>query len=285
MTLRDGAVAVPGHVDLALLGTVLEAQLRIYDLGRALSAGMPQSSNHPEFRHTLVRRHGDIVRPDGGSASNDLIVMGTHVGTHIDALGHVSQDGALYGGADALAAQTGGRFVEHGIHTFRPTVCRGILLDVPAAIGDRTCTAGYEITSYDLSKAAAVQGVELRSGDAILVRTGWAQHWADSARYKGLESGVPGPGEDGARWLASQQPIAVGADTIAFEHLAPGAGHCILPAHRVLLVEFGINIIETLMLEDLAAARVYEFLLVLNPLNIVGATGSPLRPIAVVPIK
>jgi len=61
-----------------------------------------------------------MVRPDGGSAANDLIVTGTHVGTHIDALAHVSQDGKLHGGLDAAAAATGGRFMDHGVHTLAP---------------------------------------------------------------------------------------------------------------------------------------------------------------------
>jgi len=64
--------------------------------------------------------------------------------------------------------------------------------------------------------------------------------------------------------------------------LAPGGGHSLLPAHRVLLVERGIYIVEALALEELAQARVYEFTLVLVPMNILGATGSPVRPLAVV---
>lgn len=98
----------------------------------------------------------------------------------------------------------------------------------------------------------------------------------------GRESGVPGVGEAGATWLAGTRPTAVGADTIAFEQISPGAGHAVLPAHRVLLVEHGINIIETLDLEELAKASVSEFLIVVAHLNVVGATGSPVRPLALV---
>ena len=67
--------------------------LRVVDLGRLLTVGMPQSPNHPAYWHAHPRRHGDMVRADGGSAANDMITMGTHVGTHVDALSHVSQDG------------------------------------------------------------------------------------------------------------------------------------------------------------------------------------------------
>jgi kynurenine formamidase len=64
--------------------------------------------------------------------------------------------------------------------------------------------------------------------------------------------------------------------------LPAGKGHSILPAHRVLLVEHGIYIIEAMALEELAAAEVYEFTFVLVPLRLIGATGSPVRPLALV---
>jgi kynurenine formamidase len=75
---------------------------------------------------------------------------------------------------------------------------------------------------------------------------------------------------------------AAGSDTIAFERIPAGAGHAVLPVHRVLLVEHGIHIIETLALEELAASGAREFLFVLSPLKVVGGTGSPVRPLAVV---
>ena len=260
----------------------LAGGVRVYDLGRAMEVGMPQSPNHPQFRLALSRRHGDSIRADGGSAASELIVTSGHVGTHIDALSHVSHEGRLHGGRDAAEAQRGGRFSELGVETIAPMVCRGWLLDVPAVLGLRACAPGYEITPEDLAAAGDREGVRAEPGDVILIRTGWAQRWDDRDAYVGHDSGVPGPGEAGARWLAELQPRAVGADSIAFEHLAPGAGHALLPAHRVLLVEHGVDIIETLNLEELAYARVHEFAFVLAPLPLVGATGSPVRPLAVV---
>lgn len=256
--------------------------LRVYDLSRPYLPGMAQSPNHPAYTHALQRRHGDRVRDDGGSAANDIIVMGTHVGTHIDALAHVSHDGLLHGGVSAEAAQAGGRFRELGAETIAPIVSRGLLLDVPGALGIDACAPGSEVTPSDLEAAASWAGVTASPGDVLLVRTGWAQRWDTGAGYVGHDSGVPGPGEAGACWLAGHRPRAVGADSIAFEHLPPGQGHAHLPAHRVLLVEHGIYIIETLDLETLAADRVHEFTLVLAPLPLVGATGSPVRPLAIV---
>jgi kynurenine formamidase len=260
----------------------VQAGVRTYDLSRPYRIGMPQSPNHPAYWHSLPRRHGDMVREDGGSAANDLIVLGTHVGTHMDALAHVSHDGKLHGRIDAAAAQVGGRFEVGGIDEVQPIVTRGLLLDVPAALGRDTCEPAYEITPDDLDRCLEVQEVRPATGDVLLVRSGWGAYWDEGAPYIGKDTGVPGVGEAGAKWLAAHEPVAVGADTIAFERLAAGKGHAVLPAHRVLLVESGINIIETMNLEQLAADGVHEFAFVALPLPLVGATGSPLRPLAVV---
>lgn len=258
--------------------------VRVFDLGRPMFVGMPQSPNHPQFWLTFPRRHGDRVRSDGGSAANDLLVTGTHVGTHIDALAHVSHDGRLHGGDDASAALDGGRYMKHGVHTIAPMVCRGVLLDVPAVLGRQVCDPAYEITPDDLEEATRRETVEVGSGDVVLVRSGWGRRFSEGAEsYLGLESGVPGLGEAAAGWLADRKVQAAGADTIAFERLAPGSGHATLPVHRVLLVESGIYIVEALNLEEIAAAGIYEFTFVLVPMHIVGATGSPVRPLAVVP--
>ena len=114
------------------------------------------------------------------------------------------------------------------------------------------------------------------------MRSGWARHFGDAAAYVGHESGVPGVDEDGARWLAERRVVAVGGDTTAFEHIAPDEGHRTLPVHRILLVEHGIHIIEHLDLEQAAVQGLTEFLFVMAPLRIVGGTGSPVRPLAVV---
>lgn len=258
--------------------------VRVFDLGRTLFVGMPQSPNHPQYWHALPRRHGDMVRADGGSAANDMITMGAHVGTHIDAFAHVSQDGRLFGGSDAYQASIGGRFAELGAHTIPAMVRRGVLLDVPTALGTpEGCPPGYEITPDDLDTTLEHQGGSVGAGDVVLIRSGWGRHFdnPDRSVFVGGESGVPGVGEAGARWLAERGVFAAGADTIAFECLPPGAGHSLLPAHRVLLVDAGVYIMETLDLEELASRRVYEFVFVASPLKFYGATGSPVRPLAV----
>jgi kynurenine formamidase len=268
---------MPDAVLRALAGGV-----DVYDLGRALFVGMPKAELQPEFRMALQRRHGDIVRDDGTSSASELIVTAGHVGTHIDALCHIAVDGRLHGGVDAFAAQIGQRFSQLGIETVDPLVCRGLLLDIPAVLHRPSCTPTYEVTCRDLDAALELAGVRPEPGDVILIRTGWGRHFDDRARYEGLSTGTPGVAADGARWLAAWRPRAVGADTIAFERVPPAGDPPSMPAHPILIVGAGIHIIEVLDLEQLAAAAVREFAFVLSPLRIVGATGSPVRPIAIV---
>ena len=260
----------------------VSAGLRTYDLGRPMFAGMPQSREHPTFQMVIGRRHGDRVRVDGTSGASEVIVTGGHVGTHVDALAHVSHEGLLHGGIDAGAACVGGRYEEGGVEQIGPLVARGLLLDVPRALGIDFCEAAYEITVEDLEAALARNGLEPAPGDVILVRTGWGTVFDDRDRYAGETDGAPGPGEAGCRWLAELQPAAVGDDTVAFERIEPVDVPASLPGHRVLIVESGIPIIEMLDLEELAAADVREFLFVLSPLRLIGATGSPARPLALV---
>ncbi|MEW6638082.1 MAG: cyclase family protein, partial [Actinomycetota bacterium] len=156
---------------------VLEEGVEVFDLAQPLAAETPHSPNHPPFRMSLMRRHGDMVREDGSSAANELIVTGGHTGTHVDALAHVSYRGELHGGVSAGEAQRGGRFKRHGIDTMPPTVCRGVLLDVAALHGTDVLPGGYGITAEDLSATARKAGVEVRDGDVALIRSGWGRNF------------------------------------------------------------------------------------------------------------
>jgi kynurenine formamidase len=119
--------------------------------------------------------------------------------------------------------------------------------------------------------------LQIRRGDVVLLRTGWARFWDDAARFIAQVHG-PGPGAAGARWLSSHGIFAAGSDTVAFEKV-PDSN---MPVHVHLLVESGIHIIECLNLEQLAAERsLYFSVFVATPLKILGGTGSPIRPLAI----
>jgi kynurenine formamidase len=257
------------------------AQARIIDLGHPFHRGMPVSPNHPPFQMAMLRRHGDMVREDGGSAANEIIVAGGHVGTHLDAIGHVSHDGLVHGGRDAASIQSHEGLSALGIDEVDPIICRGALLDVPTTRGVDALDAGEEVTVDDLEEAADRAGVIVGAGDAVLIRTGWSIHWNDPAHFTGQQAGAPGPGVEAAGWLVDRGVRVAGAETLAFEHIPPRRGHSLLPVHRMLLVEAGIHIIEAMDLSGLAAAAAGEFTFVAVPLKLIGATGSPVRPLAI----
>lgn len=250
----------------------------VIDLAQPVHPGVPHSPNHPGYRHALLRRHGDAVRIDGTSGANDIITLGTHTATHMDALAHISHDGLLHGGAVAAEEQTGGVFRSHGVHTIEPVVAPGVLIDIPRLLGVDRLRPGQRVTAAELEAAAP----DVCEGAALLVRTGWAQLWESPAKFLSHDGGVPGPDEGACQWLAAHRPRVVGSDTTAFEWIPAGDGHARLPGHRVLLVEGGVPIMEMLDLEALAAEGPRAFTVVAAPLRLVGATGSPLRPLAII---
>ncbi|MET8877945.1 cyclase family protein [Nocardia sp. NPDC004604] len=258
----------------------LSRGVEILDLAQPLANGMPCSPNHPGFRMALARRHGDVVRADGGSSASEIITTGGHVGTHMDALSHVSQDGRLHGGADSAEAQRGGAFSVHGIDTVAPMVCRAVFLDIAALHGVDCLPAGHGITATELAAAARRSGVEPAAGEVCLINTGWSRWWTDPQAYLGQATGVPGVTPDAAHWLVAKGIRAAGTDTTAFEQIPPGRGHTIMPVHRIMLVDGGVHIVENMRFDELTRRAAVEFGFVLAPLKILGGTGSPVRPLA-----
>jgi kynurenine formamidase len=252
-----------------------------FDLSQPMVKGMPIHPAHPPFHITLNNRHGDVLRECGHSSSNELMVTSTHAGTHIDALCHASEHGKFYNGEDAAEQQRGIQlFKSLGAENINPIFNRGVLLDVAAYKKTDELAPAYEITVEDLKGTAEAQGVQIQEGDVILIRTGWGKYWDQAAKYLGGHIGAPGPGVKAGEWLASFKPLSVGSDTSAFEVM--NHENITLEVHMILIARNGISIIENLYLEGLSSAKQYEFLFVALPIRVVGATGSPIRPIALV---
>ncbi len=251
---------------------------RVFDLAQPYFTGMPHHPTHPPYLFSLVKQHGEYVGPAGSSAAADAIALGSHVGTHIDALCHFSCGGKLHGGADVASLQSyGGGLEKFSIDTVAPILRRGVLLDIARHAGVAALAEDFEITAAHLEAAARAQQVEIRRGDVVLLRTGWAVYWNDPAKFISQVRG-PGPALAGAQWLSAREVFAAGSDTVAFEKVPDAA----MPVHVHLLVEQGIHIIECLNLEELAREGIGTFLFIAAPLKLRGATASPIRPIAVV---
>jgi kynurenine formamidase len=252
------------------------AEARVFDLAQPWFVGMPHYPTHPPYAYSLTKQHGEFVLPGGASSAADAIALGTHTGTHIDALCHFSCGGLLHGGRPAAEVQSYGAGL--GVHAaagIAPVFRRGVLLDVAAYLGVAALAEDHLISATELAGAAAAQGAAPRAGDVALIRTGWGALWRDPRRMVN-ELRAPGPGIEAARWLSAHGIHAAGSDTLAFEFLPSPA----MAVHVHLLVEGGIHIIEALQLEELSRAGVHEFLFAAIPLKLEGATGSPLRPLA-----
>ena len=260
------------------------AGARVFDLEQPRFAGMPIHPAHkPGYFYGLHRRHRDSYRPaefGPRSGSSGVLTMMEHSGTHIDALCHQACDMAFHGGVKVEEVERADGYRELGAETMTPLLGRGVLLDVAAQKGVLQLPQNYPVTADDLIAAARAASITIRPGDVLLVRTGYATCWEDEATYLN----AAGVSKSGNIWAADQQVVAVGADNMAWDNMVERDPETkmALFGHAHLLVKHGIHIIENLNLEELAAAKIHEFGFVGIPLKFRGATGSPIRPLALV---
>jgi kynurenine formamidase len=245
---------------------------------------MPVIESHkPGYFYALHRRHTDTYHPEtkgSRSSASGMIMCMEHTGTHIDALCHQADNLFLCGGIPVEQVERNGGFTRHAIEEVPPIVGPAVLLDIPRLLGVDCLDLNYLITLDELKQCCERQNDEINRGDTVLVRTGNAQRWDDEAAY------LAGPGVEGkaSEWLADQGVIAVGADNMAWDIIGAFDDEygCEQPGHVILLARRGVYIIENLYLEEIAAGNHWRFQFICLPLKFVGATGSPVRPIAIV---
>jgi kynurenine formamidase len=250
-------------------------KLRVFDLEQPRRNDSPLHPGHqpPGSSYLMHRRHLSDA-PERRTGAAGVWITTEHTGTHIDALAHQAEEARVFGGREAAQVQTPVGFTELGVETIAPIVARGWLIDLGVV------DPGRWIELEEVQGAAERQGVSPERGDVVLVRTGNGVHWGDAARY------LRGSGMRGrvSEWFVGLGVLAVGADNMAWDWpggVDPEFGIS-LPGHAVLLVRGGVYIVENLFLEELSAAAVHRFTFVCLPLKLVGATGSPVRPIALV---
>jgi kynurenine formamidase len=260
------------------------SKARIFDLEQPRFAGMPIHPAHkPGYLYALHRRHRDTYRPTQHgprSGSSGILTMMEHSGTHIDALCHQACDMRLHGGVAVDEVERSDGFTKHGAETMAPIVGRGVLLDVAGWKRVDVLPPHYAITADDLIACARDSGVTVGQNDVVLVRTGFATKWLDEPAYLS----AAGVSKSANIWVADRQVRAVGADNMAWDSMQERdpETNMLLFGHAHLLVTHGIHIIENLNLEELAGSGCREFCFIAIPLKFRGATGSPIRPIALI---
>ena len=233
---------------------------RIYDLGRVLDERAPVFPGR-HFRQLLVPN----AMPVGGlSWVADVVSTTTQVGTHLDALCHLSEHGRIHGGhAVADVAEPSG-FAVHGVETAPQFVVAAWLVDVaPLGPGD----------------VIGVPDIDPHPGDAVLFHTGWGRHWDDPDTYL---SGQPGPGLELAEWLAARDVALTGCDTWSYGPVPAEDPDRPFAVPQHLNVHHGVFIVENLDTSELARDGVREFALILTHPKLRGATGAWTSPIALV---
>jgi hypothetical protein len=255
---------------------------KVYELGNVYERGMPMIGQRtfamfiPAFP-----TYGPIGNT--GIVFNDEFLCAEigQVGTQFDGLGHVGKrltmaDGSttdvFYNGVPAAEMRAPYGLTKLGVEHVRPIITRGILIDVAGFKGVDTLPSGYEVTLADVRGALArqeIQESELKPGDALLFNFGWWRLWPDPARSNAQS---PGVGREVAAWIVERKASMVGSDATTDVAMA---------VHEEVTLKHGIFNLEWMRFGDLLSDRAYEFLFVFTPLRLIGATGSPGRPLAI----
>jgi len=221
----------------------------------------------------------------------DTYLSQSHVGTHIDGMGHI-------GIMDCYYSQTPmGKFVSQnglkklGLENLKSFATRGVVIDMVKVFQDagklKTNAAcrtpcldgGSVITEADIQAGLKMYNVTLREGDAVFIHTGWgdlfSQYPAQNATYN---KSAPGIGKAAAAWLAAQKVVAVGTDTWVVEVIPSEDAMEAFPVHVILLTDNGIHIIENvrtdLIAAEAASSKRATFFLSMTVPKAVGTTGT-----------
>jgi kynurenine formamidase len=263
----------------------------VYDLSVEYFIGMPgwHAAGDPRYQMWMTHTPRGTVIDDPIAVGNEqnehvsytgsAVSMYTHTGTHIDALNHFGLNGRIWNGFDADRHLGDRGWIRTGAETIPPIIARGVLLDIPAALGVAELPPSHRVHRRDLLEALRIQRTSLQRGDVVLIRTGRMRAYDDAAAYM---KDPPGLGMDAARFLAEESgAMIIGADNLSLEAFPPEERGNYVPVHTYLLAQQGIPILELVNLEDLSRERIYEFAFVAASLKLRGADAAPLRPVAI----
>ena len=248
-----------------------------------IQAGFIKGRVNPD--RTMIQINEPLsADPEWVCASEDVVTLALQCATHWDGLAHVSYGGVIYNGFPASSIDAEGA-TRCGIHLLQSVIGRGVLLDVARAHSLEFLEPGYAITPDDLTAACALGGVQMESGDIVLVRTGQMVHLAPEQRdLIAFTWPTPGLTIETAEWFHDHDVAAVATDTLPFEVFPCQYDDLYLPVHLLHLVEMGMTQGQNWVLDPLAADCAedgqYTFLLDATPLPFTNGLGSPLNPVA-----
>lgn len=221
----------------------------------------------------------------GWGFADDSLFLYLQGGTQWDALGHIFRNGQMYNGFSAGEVTSHGA-KRGGVENMPTVVSRGVLLDIPRSQGKDALQPGEAILPEHLDAACEAQGVTVRTGDVLLIRTGDVGNRRHRPGWDGFSAGdAPGLSLLAAPWLHDAQVAAIAVDTWGAEVRPNELPGTFQPLHLIMVVGMGLLVGEIWDLDELAADCAedgqYDFLFVGPPLVVPGAVGSPLNPQAI----
>ena len=266
---------------------------KVFSLGLNFDRSGPQRGlwgNRFNPIHTMLATGTDAVsgnQDKGGLRyADDMVSLPLQCGTQWDALGHIFYDDRMWNGYDARLVDSNGA-QKNSIDKVKDRMAgRGVLLDVARHLGMDFLEDGIAITNGDLDAAARAQGVEIRRGDFVIVRTGQMEERLARGEWGGYAGGdAPGLAFAACGRSYRKEIAAICTDTWGCEVRPNETDDASQPWHWVVIPMIGITMGEIFYLKDLAADcaadRVYEFFFCGPPLPVTGAVGSPLNPMAI----
>jgi kynurenine formamidase len=267
--------------------------------GKVITMSYPLVDGVPLFgtRFTKTILTATSLAPGASYGENELTYMEdtwlsqSHVGTHIDGLGHIGRKDCYYNQTPMGKYINQNNMTRLGLEHMKSFATRGVIIDAVKVFqaagkfkGNSACKKpcldkGTVITAADLQAGLKMYNVTLREGDIVIVHTGWGdlfeQFPAQNAVYN---SGAPGIGKEAASWLASQKVVAVGSDTWVVEVIPGENPKEAFMVHNILITDNGIHIIENvrtdLMAAEAAATKRATFFVNMTVPKAVGLTGN-----------
>ncbi|OYX88516.1 MAG: cyclase [Rhizobiales bacterium 17-65-6] len=278
---------------------IIEAT-KLVKKGKAFALGIPLGASGPQNGlfggrwnpiHTMLATGTDAIagRFDETNKiryADDALNMPVQAATHWDSLGHVFYEDKMYNGFEAKLVDSGGVHKNGIEHTRNKMIGRGVLLDVARFKGVEYLEDGYGISNDELDAVAKAEGVEIRKGDFVIIRTGQMEQRLKTGEWGGYAGGdAPGVKFENCYWCQEKQIAAICSDTWGVEVRPNETSEVFQPWHWVVIPSMGLTMGEIFFLkelaEDCAADKVFEFLFIAPPLIITGGTGSPINPQAI----
>lgn len=279
---KFGADDTLGAINLLDHKNVLRA-IGLIKTGKVYSLALETNRDTPAYE---PRKYSiSITKSPEPTGKNQITYLDdqltTHVGigTQIDGLGHVGINSVHYNGVPLETFYSQSGLKKFGTHKLPPIVTRGILLDMAAYFDVEMVPEGTGYNKKEILGALKRQNLAIETGDVVIFHSGW--HRLLGVDNKRWIAAHPGPGEEGAHFLATQGVVAVGADAPALEVIPFEDADRPLIVHQTLLVKHGVYILESLNTTELAADKVNEFMFVLGVPKLAGSVQGIIHPVAI----